>query len=278
MKAKYTIRQLLLAAIILCSEIAVCYGTIHDNIGAASFSAGRCSLTRPDLWSIINNQANLAFNRQFQIGFASEHRFMLKELAIQSFALGLPVKKGSLGVYFTRQGIPEFSENKAGLAYGMPLGEKVSAGICLHYSILLTQPSEYIQHSPGFDIGCLFQASPKFIAGIQLRSNFTDDRISQKRKVESLYTIGFAYAISDEASSMVEIYKSSWSRPGMRFGLDYKVLDYCTLRGGCQTHPFLLSFGIGFRIRRMVIDVGIGAYDKLWITPAISIIYLSREK
>lgn len=277
MKASNLKNKLILTAITFLSSVCTSAQQQNQVYGTAGYTTGNCSMTRQELWSVANNQANLAFNRHLQAGITSEYRFMMKELALHSFAVSIPVRTGAFGLLYSRQGFAEYNENIMELAFGMPLGDRFAAGLCLSYNRIDVEPSAYSWHSPGFNIGCLYQVNPAFKTAIQIRSYFKKDLTTDKLSIHSAYTLACDYVFSEKITSMAEIYKISSIEPGLRFGMEFEAYDHLFLRGGCQTFPFLLSFGVGYTIRGMIIDIGFGSSDRLGMTPSFSIVYISRK-
>ena len=62
-----------------------------------------------------------------------ERRFMLKEISGYALTLGAPVSAGSLGMMLWRYGYALYREQLLGLAYALPLGNRLKAGLQLDY-------------------------------------------------------------------------------------------------------------------------------------------------
>jgi hypothetical protein len=85
------------------------------------------------LWSVNNNQAGLGFVNELSGGISYENRFLLKETSYKAGAFVLPTKTGTFGVSITSFGYSAFTENKAGLSYGIKLIENMAVGVQLNY-------------------------------------------------------------------------------------------------------------------------------------------------
>ena len=69
----------------------------NKSSGARSLSLGNANVTLHDLWSANNNQAGLAYVKEFGIGIAYENRFGLSELGLKTLNMAVPIKFGTLG-------------------------------------------------------------------------------------------------------------------------------------------------------------------------------------
>ena len=84
-------------------------------------------------WSSFHNQALLAHNNSFSFGFNYENRFSIKELGTRSAGMTIPAGKASLGVVYSHFGYTDFKREMTGLACGMKLSDKISAGVQVDY-------------------------------------------------------------------------------------------------------------------------------------------------
>src|SRR5437868_2148638 len=109
--------------------------------GARSLALGSCSLTLSDPFSILNNQAAMAFQKEISFSLYAEQRYLQKELGYYAGGFTLPVKNGAFGLAINYNGFDLYNEKKIGLAYARKFSQKVSGGIQLDY--LSTAISEY---------------------------------------------------------------------------------------------------------------------------------------
>ena len=62
------------------------------------------------------------------------------------------------------------------------------------------------------------------------------------------------YQIAKQSSLMLDILKES-NNPSLRFGTNFSFNDRLYVRGGFQTTPARVSFGIGYRIQNFIVDI-----------------------
>src|SRR4249920_2757979 len=86
--------------------------------GARSLSLGTASLTLSDPYSILNNQAGIAFQKEISFSLYAEQRFLQSDLGYYAGGLTLPTKSGVFGLALNYSGFDLYNEQKLGLAYG----------------------------------------------------------------------------------------------------------------------------------------------------------------
>src|SRR5215467_14322871 len=126
---------------ILCFPILLFATEEPTTGGARSLSLGTASLTLSHPYSILNNQAAMAFEKEISFALYAENRFLQKELGYYSGGLTLPTKSGVFGLAVNYSGFDLYNEKKLGLAYGRLFTKNVSGGIQIDY--LATSLSEY---------------------------------------------------------------------------------------------------------------------------------------
>jgi len=103
-----------------------------EQPGSRAIALGYSGVSIPDAWSLFYNQAGLGYQEYAWIGVHHENRFITPELNFSALGSIIPVRPGSLGISIKRLGFSQFSQTKAGLAYGMKLMPTLSAGVQLN--------------------------------------------------------------------------------------------------------------------------------------------------
>src|SRR6185295_9697264 len=72
--------------------------------GSRSLGLGSCSLTLSDPYSILNNQAAMAFQKEISFSLYAEQRYLQSELGYYAGGFTLPTKSGAFGLVINYNG------------------------------------------------------------------------------------------------------------------------------------------------------------------------------
>jgi hypothetical protein len=160
--------------------------------GARSLGLGSSSITLSDPYSILNNQAAMAFQKGISFSLHTEQRYIEKELGYYAGGFTLPAKAGVFGLAINYNGFDLYNEKKIGLAYARMFSQKVSGSIQLDY--LSTSISDYGTSSAfTAELGLLLKISDQLSAGAHvfnpypIKSGFGDE------KIPTLFQLGLSY-------------------------------------------------------------------------------------
>ncbi len=105
----------------------------RPSAGAGEAGTGYVCIMKSGFWSSFHNQANLAYNNSFAVGFNYEDRFSISELGTRTAGLIIPAGKASLGAIYSHFGYTDFQRDMTGLACGLKLSDKISVGVQVDY-------------------------------------------------------------------------------------------------------------------------------------------------
>ncbi len=247
-----------------------------DNLPMGSRSAGmaHASVALYDIWSVYHNQAGLAWMEKPGVGIFHENRFLLPALSSRGAALVYPMQKGTFGLSIASFGFNLYKENKAGLAYGLKLDKKLSAGIQLNYHSMAL-PENYGK-TTAFSIEVGFQArlTDAFTLGIHTynpnRARLTD---LNNERLPSVLRLGINHRFSDKVMVGTEVEKDVDFRPVFKVGVEYHITEILYLRGGISTNPVLVAFGFGLSMKQFRFDGANVFHQTLGNTPQVSLHY-----
>jgi hypothetical protein len=222
-------------------------------------------------WSSFSNQSLLAYNRSFSAGVNYENRFGIAELGTCTAGTVFTAGKNSVGIIYSHFGYPEFRRNMAGISCGMPLSENISAGVQVDYFSEVL-PGEYDNIKVlTFEAGASFDLSEKVSAAIHL---FNPVPNSLRRSVlPSTITAGAGIDLSKTLFAGTEVEMSTKEKLIIRAGFEYEAAKKFWIRGGYSSENSSFSFGIGYLLKSMKIDLGFSTHDRLGVTSSVSLIY-----
>lgn len=241
--------------------------------GARSSGMSGASVTLYDVWSVFNNQAGLARLNTITAGLYYENRFFVKSLSAGSFAFALPTNNGTFGLSVYSFGTLGYRESKYGLAYGRSLGEKLNVGIQLNY-LSTVLPDNYGKFSGvNAELGLQAKLTDDLIIGAhiynlnRMKLPTLDEKIIEY--VPTVFKLGLQYSISSKAIILSEVSKDIENKIIFRLGTEYSPNDILYLRMGIATNPSSYSFGFGYRMKSISLDISAAYHQVLGFTPQI---------
>ncbi len=249
-------------------------GNEKNATGSRSAAMGFTGVSISDFWSVINNQAGMAFNENQALGFYTENRFLLKELNRSTLAYTNPFFTGNIGLNFTYFGYSMYNEKKAGVAYAKKLSERFALGLQLDYFHTTLGDNYGSKSAITFEIGFFYKLNSQLSIGGHvynpIQANFNDYNIE---KIPSTISFGFSYNISDNILVVVETEKYITLPVNLKIGTEYKINDISFARIGINTNPTLLTFGYGISYNSFIFDFSSNYHQLLGYSPQISVIY-----
>lgn len=249
-------------------------GNEKKTAGSRSASMGYTGVTFHDFWSVVNNQAGMAFSEYQALGLYIENNFMLKELNRSTIAYSNPFLNGCIGFNFSYFGYNLYNEKKVGLAYAKKLLERFGVGIQLDYFHTSLGENYGSKSSVTFEIGFISKINNKLSIGGHvynpIQADFND---YNNEKIPSTISFGISYYISESLFTTVETEKSIYLPFNLKIGTEYKLNDFSFARIGINTNPTLLTFGYGITYNSFVFDFSSNYHQLLGYSPQLSVIY-----
>ena len=241
------------------------------SAGAGEAGMGYVCVMKNSFWSSFHNQALLADNTSLSMGFNYENRFSLKELGTRSAAIIIPAWKTSIGAVYSYFGYPDYKREMAGLACGLKLSEKVSAGVQIDYFSEKALGEYDNNQSVTFETGLTVIPSENIRIGIQLFNPLPNSL--RKTYLPSRLRVGAGTDLSTTLFAGVEAEMSTAGKLIIRTGLEYEIAKKLWIRGGFSTDNNSFSFGLGYLTRIVKIDLGFATHELLGITSSASLIF-----
>lgn len=252
-----------------------CYGIdLTKVVGGRSAAMGRTSVTEQSLWSIQNNPAGLAYLHGWHFGVYYENQWFLKETAFKSGVITRSIPKvGVIGLSVNQFGSSNYSENKFGIAYARDFGPYLQMGLQMDYLLLHWGESYPNRGTPCFELGVQSQITTRIRLGAYL---FNPVRIKLKTinmdPLPTMMRMGFVYQFSENFVGQCEVEKASDKKgASLRCGFEYILFKNFFIRAGAQYNPNLLSFGAGYKIKHLNVDVAAQLHQVLGTSIQIGI-------
>jgi len=236
---------------------------------------GYSCITKSSFWAAFHNQAILASNKTYSAGFNYNNRFGIKELGTRSAALIVPAGTTSVGAVYSYFGYPDFRRQSAGLACGMRISEKISAGVQVDYFSERTYGEYSNSQLLTFESGLLLQAGKNTVIGIHLFNPLPASLYNSL--LPARIRIGAGTNLGTSLFAAAETEMSTGGKMILRTGVEYQTMKKVELRGGFSTENNSFSFGLGYLIDFVQLDIGFHTHEKLGVTSSASLIFRIKK-
>jgi hypothetical protein len=241
------------------------------SCGATEAGMGSVSVVKPGFWSSFANQALLAENRSLLAGINYENRFFINELGTRTAAAVIPAGTTSLGIIWSHFGYTHFRRERAGIACGLPLSENINAGVQIDYYSEKTSGEYDNNQFVTFETGLTYRVTPNIIAGVHLFNPIP--RLRRKSFLPSSIQAGAGIELSNVLFAGIEAEMSSGRSLVFRSGFEYKAGESFWLRGGFSTENTSFTFGLGYQVKSVRIDLSFATHERLGVTSGASLIF-----
>jgi len=243
----------------------------HLSAGAGEAGAGNLCVAKTGFWSSFHNQALLAQNNSLLFAINYNNRFNISQLGTRSAGVIIPSGKTSLGLVYSNFGYADFKRNMTGLACGIRLSEKLSAGAQVDYFAEMA-PGEYddIHHVTG-EAGIIISATENTTIGIHIFNPVPASL--RKRNMETTLSAGAGTRLNNLLFAGAEAVMSTGSNINLKMGFEYEMLKKFWLRSGFNTENNSFTFGFGYFAKFVKMDLAFATHEKLGITSSASLIF-----
>jgi len=241
------------------------------SAGAGEAGTGYVCAMKNGFWSSFHNQAILAYNNSFSFGFNYENKYGISELGTRSAGVIIPVGKASLGAVYSHFGYTDYKRDRTGLACGLKLSEKISAGVQVDYFSERTSGEYYNNQTVTFEAGMIVVPSENTRIGIHIFNPVPNSL--RKTFLPMSLRIGMGSYLNRSLFAGVESEMSTGSSLIIRTGFEYEAAKKLWLRGGYSTENNSFSIGLGYLTKIVLIDLGFLTHEKLGVTTAASLIF-----
>jgi hypothetical protein len=239
--------------------------------GAGEAGTEYVCIMKKGFWSSFHNQAILGQNNSFSFGFNYENRFNIKELGTRTIGMIMPAGKASLGAVYSHFGYPDFKRDMTGLACGLKLSEKISAGVQVDYFSERGSGEYYKNQSITCEAGLLMYPSENTSIGIHIFNPVPNS--IRKTSMPMLLRVGAGTNLNSTLFTGIETEFSSGRKIILKTGFEYEAAKKLWLRGGFSTDNNSFSFGLGWLVKMVQMDIGFVTHEKLGVTSSVSFIF-----
>ena len=241
-----------------------------QNYNAKSNSLGGCGLLQNSVWSNFTNQAGLAEINQFTIGVGTENSFGIKELNTHTAVFALPVNGGVFGLNIAYTGFDLYNESKIGLAFAKKLSDDFNVGIQVDYLGVYADGATDNHNNFTFEIGAQKRLMRELTLGAHI-FNPIGVKLNENENIPSIFKLGLRYDANDKVAIFTEGELESEQNAKLKLGLEYKIIKQLQLRAGFSTNPAKNTFGVGYTLNNIQLDVAVKRHQLLGYSPQFSV-------
>ncbi len=266
-----------LILLVFCTHLQA--GNDFRAKGGESDALGGHSTTLINAFTVYNNQGALAFLEQTSFGLSYESSYFPASINTVALTAASPLGFGVLGGSVEYFGNSLYYELKAGLAYGMRLGNKVGLGVQLDY--LNSKAQDYDgKNFVTFEIGLLYEPIEQLRVGFHIY-NPIKYKVSDNTDeiLPIVFKAGLNYIPHEQIDIYAELTKDIEQPFSFSGGLSYQVIDQLAIRGGFSTNPTILSFGVGLQLVDFLqLDIGSNYHTELGFNTNASLAFQLTKK
>lgn len=244
--------------------------------GARSAALGNATVADSHPESLLQNTAGLGFLHRMTALLVYESRYSVKEYSQMTAGILIPAGRyGNWGFSICQFGSGEYREYKLGLQYARTFGQKWSAG--MQFDRLSVWFPENISPSKAITMegGLIYRPDEKLHIGIHLFNLFQSPFVIHAAKIPLPWSfrIGESWNIAHGLVWSVEMEKVQLQPAVMKSGIEFMPQPGFFLRSGFTGRPFYPSFGTGFLIRRIMVDMAFSYHGHLGFSPIVGLNY-----
>jgi hypothetical protein len=243
----------------------------HLPAGAGEAGMGSVCIMKIGFWSSFHNQALLAYNRLYSAGINYENRFNISELGTRMAGIVIPAGRASLGIVYSHFGYSYFRREMGGVACGLALGKKIAAGIQVDYFSEKTTGEYDNFQSVTCEAGLTVKPQENIMIGLHIFNPVPNS--VRKISLPTSIRAGAGIELSKVLFAGAEAEMSSGKELLLRTGFEYEAARNFKLRGGFCTENTSFSFGLGYLLKFLKLDLSFVTHEKLGFSSSCSLIF-----
>lgn len=242
--------------------------------GGVSNSLGQNKLTLTDAFATIHNQGAIPFVKTLQVGAFARRSFAVEGIDDVTLSAVLPFHNSGIGISANHFGYSAYSEQQIRVGYGRLLARNFGLGI--GFTALRTQMAEYgAAMAVTVEMGLYYRMTDKLTLAAHTFNPSSASLSQNLPTIPTVLGIGFSYQSTDLVCLFGEVVKSKYQPLQLKGGIAYNLHERIQIRAGTLTQPVQFTFGIGYAIAPLTVDVAYAYHPVLGATPMISM-QLSR--
>ena len=260
--------------IILLIKFQNSFSQGYNYVGARSNSMANTSVALVDGWAYHHNPGALGDLKKAEVGISYENRFLLKDLQNQGLVYSKPIKKGVISFGAQLFGLNTYRTYRLGGGYSLKLSEKLFAGVQLNYQNIHFSSNYGSRSSVTAEAGIYVKLTNEWKIGVSV-FNLGRTKLNsiENERFTTLMRLGSVYQLSKNVLFALEAEKNMNYQLRLKGAVEYKPIKNFFLRGGVSTQPIDFTFGFGYKLKAIQIDLGSAFHQLIGWSPHFSLTY-----
>ena len=203
------------------------------------------------------------------------NRYSVSELATVSGGFYFKNDILPAGLELTSFGYDEYRESLFRLSLGKQIAEKWTIGIAVQYMLLQSELFEESSGRVSSDIGITFRPVENVLTGLSILHlpsfKIGDKTIDNKHIASYAMQFGFNWQVMNTVLITGTTDYCEEDRLSGSFGIEYMPLDNFGIRAGLRSSPLKPSFGVGYQLADIRLDVGMLYHSVLGVSMGFGI-------
>lgn len=263
--------RLLFTLLLLIELTAITFAQYTPGARQISMANSDVALSN-DVFSLFSNPAGLSQINWREVGiYYSPAPFGLTELSNGYIAYNEPFNFGSLSIGGMTYGFELYRESKVVLGYSYNYENILFAGISINYH------NYSIQNYGSTGVFYLNVGGLVYILD-ELRWGFYVDNLNKASvanlddQIPMVFVTGLSYDVINDFSLNFALEKDIRFNPSVKFGVEYDIIEYLSLRAGTANEPSRFTAGVGINYSLFSLDYAFFTHQDLGLTHQAGII------
>ncbi len=263
-------RSIFPCILLLCIVAKSKSQAVTQPISARYLAVNAYSVNQADVYGARINPAAHAILPQSQVAVYSEHRYMLDNLNLYTFSLGINTHSGNFGVHGGYFGFAEQNQTQLSLSYGRKVSKVLDLGASFHYQQICQSGIYGSASAITGTLGMLLHLGDKVVAGLSAYNPFRAawGKESEER-LPSQYRFGLGYDASEKLFLGAEIVKEENQPVDVQAAIHYAFLKEFFVRAGIATQTSNAFAALGFKFEKFRIDLSASYHPQLGWSPGV---------
>lgn len=212
------------------------------------------------------------------VGVSYINQYGLKETSQKGITAAIPIGRGAISGQYNYYGFQLYNHTQALLAYAMPLGERLSAGIHLGYQHIHIDDTPENSHAMTGDIGIQYRINGDWSVGSWI-SNITNSQYSESDTIIPVrIQAGLRRTFYGGHTASLDIAKSSlYDAIEIHAGIMAHLNDYVNITIGLSTQPVSISAGAEILVQGFHLIFSTRYHEHLGWIPSAGVVW-TKEK
>jgi hypothetical protein len=241
--------------------------------GAKQIALSNSDLAVSDnVFAFFENPAGLAQITYDEAGvFFSPSPFGMSELKNGYAAFSHPMNFGAIAVGGMIYGFELYKETQISLGGSYNYNGRFYIGLVFNYKNFSIKNYGSI-NAVLFDIGVLTKLTDNLHFGFCYKNITRASLTSETDELPVQICSGLSYKIINTCTASLAVEKDIRYKASPRFGIDYAIIKYLSIRTGFSRNPNLYSFGIGVNYSSFNFNYAVVTHQELGLTHQIGVI------